>query len=236
MPEKTPRARSALDHADRTPAGRTPGRSAGSTLGSTAAGLRMRPSPPTSPSSTTRGEPQQAPRRQWPRRASGSALPESRARPGNGTARVLAGYRCRGQAQAFGAADLAAVLATLPPGAGLLFMAGMRGLFTPSPGWVVSRTAVIRLRWLLVREDSTCTGAYLDAGDGIRAATGAGRGAEAQAGGGRPFVPLRRVFAQVPRVRGRTPGLPPAGRPPAPLAVRLSCSNGSPIAAPLAGL
>ena len=28
----------------------------------------------------------------------------------------------------------------------------------------------------------------------------------------------------------------PAGRPPAPLAVRLSCSNGSPIAAPLAGL
>ena len=35
---------------------------------------------------------------------------------------------------------------------------------------------------------------------------------------------------------GRTPGLPPAGRPPAPLAVRLSCSNGSPIAVPLAGL
>ena len=33
-------------------------------------------------------------------------------------------------------------------------------------------------------------------------------------------------------LRGRTPGLPPAGRPPAPLAVRLSCSNGSPIAAP----
>ena len=37
---------------------------------------------------------------------------------------------------------------------------------------------------------------------------------------------------QLPRVRGRTPGLPPAGRPAAPLAVRLSCSNGSPIAAP----
>ena len=39
-----------------------------------------------------------------------------------------------------------------------------------------------------------------------------------------------------PSVRGQTPGLPPAGRPPAPLAVRLSCPNGSPIAAPLAGL
>ena len=32
--------------------------------------------------------------------------------------------------------------------------------------------------------------------------------------------------------RGGLQGLPPAGRPPAPLAVRLSCSNGSPIAAP----
>ena len=32
---------------------------------------------------------------------------------------------------------------------------------------------------------------------------------------------------QVPGVRGQTPGLPPAGRPAAPLAVRLSCSNGS---------
>ena len=37
---------------------------------------------------------------------------------------------------------------------------------------------------------------------------------------------------RLPRVRGRTPGLPPAGRPPAPL---LSCSNGSPIAAPGVG-
>ena len=37
----------------------------------------------------------------------------------------------------------------------------------------------------------------------------------------------------MPRVRG--PGLPPAGRPAAPLAVRLSCSNGWPISAPGAG-
>ena len=40
------------------------------------------------------------------------------------------------------------------------------------------------------------------------------------------------MLEQLRRVRGQTPGLPPAGRPPAPLAVRLSCSNGSPIAAP----
>ena len=59
--------------------------------------------------------------------------------------------------------------------------------------------------------DSTCTGAYLDpanAGDGIRGATGAGRGAEAQAGVGKPFVPRRRVFAQLPRVGGGLQGCP----------------------------
>ena len=56
------------------------------------------------------------------------------------------------------------------------------------------------------------------------------------AGRGEPLHRATGIVGQLSRVRGRTPGLPPAGRPPAPLAVRLSCSNGSPIAAPLAGL
>ena len=115
----------------------------------------MRPSPPTSPSSTTRAGRRRAPRRRWPRRASGPASPASRARPGNERPGSLAGYRRtagdrgRGQARPFGAADLAAVLATChrprrrgrgvesdPVAsergrldaviAGLLFMAGMR--------------------------------------------------------------------------------------------------------------
>ena len=60
--------------APRTPAGRAPGRSAGSTpWARRPAGSRMRPSPPTSPptspSFTRPGEsPRQAPRRRWPRR------------------------------------------------------------------------------------------------------------------------------------------------------------------------
>ena len=103
-------------------------------------------------------------RRRWPRRASGPASPGRRARPGNGTARVLAGYRRsagdrgRGQTRPFGAADLAAVLATCHQPrrrgrgreseevarergrldaviAGLLFMGGMR------------RSEVSALRW-----------------------------------------------------------------------------------------
>ena len=78
-----PPAASPRPPSPRTPAGSTPGRSAGSTPGSMAAGSRMRPSPPTSPDSTTWAEPRRAPRRRWPRRASGPALPESRARPGN---------------------------------------------------------------------------------------------------------------------------------------------------------
>ncbi len=82
-----------------------------STPGSPTAGSRMRPSPPTSPSSTTMGEPRPAPRRRWPGPASGPASPASRARTGNAPPRVLAGYRRtggrgRGQARAFGAADL----------------------------------------------------------------------------------------------------------------------------------
>ena len=57
-------------------------------------------------------------------------------------------------------------------------------------------------------------------------------------GRGRPRPPRgrNRRRAALPRGRGWTPGLPPAGRPSwrpsPPLAVRLSCSNGSPIAAP----
>ena len=46
------------------------------------------------------------------------------------------------------------------------------------------------------------------------------------AGGPRPWS--AGIVGQLPGVRGRTPGLPPAGRPSPPLAVRLSCSNGSP--------
>ena len=45
----------------------------------------MRPSPPTSPNSTTWAEPRQALRRRWPRRASGPASPMSP--PGRGTHR-----------------------------------------------------------------------------------------------------------------------------------------------------
>ena len=78
----------------------------------------MQPSPPTSPSSTTWGEPRQAPRRRWPRPASGLASPMSRAQPGNappGFSPATVGPRRprgRGPTRGFGAADLAAVLAT----------------------------------------------------------------------------------------------------------------------------
>ena len=77
---------------------------------------RTRPSPATSPSSTSRGEPRRARRRRWRRRASGPRLAAAPTPAGERTARVLAGYRRtavgRGQARPFVAADLAAVLAT----------------------------------------------------------------------------------------------------------------------------
>ena len=47
-----------------------------------------------------------------------------------------------------------------------------------------------------------------------------------------PGVRWSDVGSCVFEIGGGLQGLPPAGRPPAPLAVRLSCSNGSPIAAP----
>ena len=54
---------------------------------------RQRPSPPTSPSSTTRGEPRQPPRRRWPRRASGPASAGELSPAGARTAPVLASRR-----------------------------------------------------------------------------------------------------------------------------------------------
>ena len=51
---------------------------------------------------------------------------------------------------------------------------------------------------------------------------------------GRPIRRNRRAATARPGADSRA--APPAGRPPAPLALRLSCSNGSPIAALGAGL
>ena len=125
--------------------------------------------PATSLSSTSRGEPRRARRRRWPRRRFRARLSSEPSPAGERTARVLAGYRRtavergRGQARPFGAADLAAVLATchrrrrrgrggesdqvaVERGrldaviAGLLFMAGMR------------RSEVSALRWAEVAD------------------------------------------------------------------------------------
>ena len=75
------------------PPGVTPGPSAASTLGSTDVGSRMQPSPPTSPSSTTRGAPAASASTAvaaacFRARLAGEASPA-----GEGTAWVLAGYR-----------------------------------------------------------------------------------------------------------------------------------------------
>ena len=53
-------------------------------------------------------------------------------------------------------------------------------------------------------------------------------GGEITAGRGEPRPRAAGVVGQLPRVRGRTPGLLPLGRPRATSAVRLSCSNGAP--------
>ena len=113
-----PRAGWSRPPSARTPFGPTPVRCAASPPGSTAASSTMRCWPPISPSCTTPAAPRRAPRWRSPRRASARSSPVSRPRPGERTARVLAGYRRtasdlgRGQARPFVASDLAAVLAT----------------------------------------------------------------------------------------------------------------------------
>ena len=150
-----------------------PGRSAGSTLGSTAAASRMRPSPLTSPNTTTRGE---------PRLGASTAVAAVcfRARlarepsPAGGThplgPRWLPADRQRPRPRTgSGAADLAAERRHLPPAAGLLFMAGMR------------RSEVSALRWADVADaaDGDGTGA----GRPSRAALAADGGAAVCGGG-----------------------------------------------------
>ena len=71
MDSPDPSRRGRARDADRPPPRRrprSPRTPAGSTPGSTAGGSRMQPSPPTSPSSTIGAEPRRAPRRRWPRR------------------------------------------------------------------------------------------------------------------------------------------------------------------------